>query len=307
MTITTSQILSSVYGFAVADALGVPVEFKPRSVRVKDPVAEMREYGTFRQPKGTWSDDTSMTIAGFDALKKGLDYQLVMEAYQAWADNAEYTATDKVFDIGNATGMALNRFGMGYSPLKCGGTDVRSNGNGSLMRILPAVFYCAKHMSDASLADRLDIIHKFSCLTHAHDISLIGCGIYACIAWRMLEKPDLDSVYAGLREAEAFYADWAHFSRYARIFRPDFAQLPYSAIESSGYVVTTLDAALWCLLNSETYADCVLKAVNLGEDTDTVAAIAGGLAGLLYGQEGIPADWLDALLKKDLIARCCQM
>lgn len=303
--ITKEQIRASLFGFAVADALGVPVEFSTRSARQLKPVTGMMGYGTFYKPIGTWSDDTSMTLATMDSMKHGLDFEDIMRRFLAWANDAKYTAGDETFDIGVATNIALSRFQHGTPALDCGGTDEHSNGNGSLMRILPGVFFAARHMPDAPLGEKLEIIHKLSALTHAHEMSQIACGIYACVAWRLLEDGSRESIFRGLDDARGFYENWADFPRFERIFREDFAQLPMDEIISSGFVVTTLEAALWCLLNAVTFADCALTAVNLGQDTDTIAAIACGLAGLLFGYNGIPTEWLDVLLRKDLIEAMC--
>lgn len=303
------KVKGAIFGVAVGDALGVPVEFQSRTRLKGKPVTGMREYGSHYQPAGTWSDDTAMTLAALDVLNHGLDYEEIMAAFAEWEQNAAYTAGGCVFDMGIACFRALQRYRGGLPALACGGTGERDNGNGSLMRILPAALYCADRMDGASVSEKIAVIHNISSLTHAHDRSRIGCGIYAFVVWRLLEEPSVSSALQGLRDAKAYYEsrseyaeDWKHYSR---IMRDDFARLEEDEIFSSGYVVHTLEAALWCLLNTGTYGECVLKAVNLGGDTDTTAVVAGGLAGLLYGYEGIPAEWLGALKKADDIESLC--
>ena len=353
------QILGGILGLAVADAVGVPVEFQSRESLRKNPVTDMRGYGTYNQPPGTWSDDTSLTLCLLDNLaKKGLyaedefdepqpDYTDIMRRFVSWIDEGKYTPHGKVFDVGIATRKALHRFRNGNNPLKCGGTSEQDNGNGSLMRILPMALYfpiidrlyhgggpggCREMYAFLSL-----YIHPVSSLTHAHKRSQIACGIYATIVRILLDKtyqtamrihnPDCrcgDEVYkpmrlkkaihTGLKEAKACYKilddendryldELKHFDR---IFKKDFASLPEKEIKSSGYVVDTLEAALWCLLNTDNYKDCVLKSVNLGEDTDTVAAVAGSLAGMYYGVEGITKEWLNQLVRRDYIENLCE-
>jgi ADP-ribosylglycohydrolase len=122
----------------------------------------------------------------------------------------------------------------------------------------------------------------------------------------LLNDSSKSTIELALRRAEIHLREYGELSHYGRIFEPDFANIPKNGIKSSGYVVDTLEAALWCLLTTDSYRECVLKAVNLGEDTDTIAAIAGGLAGALYGYEAIPGEWLDKLLRREYIEQLCE-
>lgn len=157
------------------------------------------------------------------------------------------------------------------------------------------------------MVQKLALIDDISCLTHGHRRSQVGCEIYSFLIWALLNEPRKDTVQKGLNAAKTWYEanPEAETAAYARLFAPDFAALPEQEIRSSGYVVYTLEAAVWCVLNSNSFEECVLKAVNLGEDTDTVGAVAGSLASLIYGQESIPADWLEILKKKDEIVKLC--
>lgn len=305
-----SSLKSAMLGHAVADAMGVPVEFESRETLKKDPVTGYRGYGSHSVPAGTWSDDTSMNLASLDSLSWGLDYGDMLERFCRWKNQAAYTATDEVFDMGISTVEALRRFERGTTPLECGGTGEHDNGNGSLMRIIPAVFYCKYRMTNAALPEKLTVIHNISALTHAHPRSKIACGIYAFVLWALLDTGDKTAIANGLRLAEAFYRNEPEFQqefpRYKRTFQMADTLPLEETIRSGGYVVDTLEAALWCLLTTENYRDCVLKAVNLGRDTDTVAAVAGGLAGVLYGAEDIPEEWLDGLIRREAIEKLCK-
>jgi len=295
-----------ILGLAVGDALGVPVEFERRESLKKNPVTSMREFGTWEQPIGTWSDDTSMTIAAMDSIarRKRMDYQDIMENFLRWYEREEFTATGERFDIGNTTHAAIVRFSRRIlPPVKCGSTEENSNGNGSLMRILPATLYLYGTRGKIS-ADELKIIHDFSALTHGHQISKIACGIYSLIAAQILNGKNISDAFAlGMNDAKIFYGFDDEFKHFARLCDENFAALPEEEISSSGYVLATLEAALWCLLNADDYKSAVLAAVNLGRDTDTTGAVAGGLAGLLYGAENIPGDWLAVLKRRDYLEK----
>lgn len=305
--LTNANVKSALLGLAVGDALGVPVEFYSRPELKKKPVTGMRSYGTWNQPIGTWSDDTSMTIAAMESIArlKKFDANDIMKNFVRWLKENEFNANDNTFDCGNTSGAAINNFIAGDPPSACGLNDIRSNGNGSLMRIFPAVFFAYKKA--ATIDDALAIVHELSALTHAHEYSLMGCGIYYFVAAQILDgnKNLSDAVNTGLKQAKDFYAAQDKFAEgmkvYERLFSDDFAVLPEDEIKSYGYVVPTLEAALWCLLNTDNYKSAVLTAVNLGKDTDTVGAIAGGMAGLFYGIDQIPAAWLDVLKKREYL------
>ena len=307
-----NKILGGIIGLCVADALGVPVEFTNRESLKGNPVTDMRGYGTYNQPPGTWSDDTSMTLCLLDSLKNGLDYADIMRKFLLWIKKAEYSPHGKVFDVGITTRSALARFASGTEPLECGGISERDNGNGSLMRILPLAFYlCSSYGNNfADNDEAFRIIHDVSSLTHAHKRSHIACGIYLSVAVSLFDAADLKSeAYSGIRDAKKWYGCKDEYidelKHYNRIFDDDFMDLPKEAIKSGGYVVDTLESALWCLLNTDSYESCVLKAVNLGGDTDTVAAVAGGLAGICYGYEAIPQKWLGQIARLEYIKELC--
>lgn len=294
-------------GLATADALGVPVEFEFRESLKSDPVINMRSFGSWNQPAGTWSDDTSLTIAAMESISrlKEIDYRDVMENFLKWYERDAFTATGERFDIGNTTRAAIVRFSRKIlPPTKCGSTEENSNGNGSLMRILPATLYLYAKGSGQLNADALKIIHEFSALTHGHIISKMACGIYSLIAAQILNGRNLSEAFSiGIADAKNFYGADETFKKFSRLCDENFAALPEDKISSSGYVLDTLEAALWCLLNTDNYKSLALKAVNLGGDTDTVGAVAGGLAGIYYGAESIPAEWLATLKRRDYLEK----
>lgn len=293
-------------GLATGDALGVPVEFESRKTLQRDPVTGMRSDGSWGQPAGTWSDDTSLTIAAMDSIiRRGkIDYKDIMENFLRWYEREEFTATGERFDIGNTTRSGIVRFSRRLlPPIKCGATDKTANGNGSLMRILPATLYLYGTRGKIG-GDELKVIHDFSSMTHGHIISCMACGIYSLIAAQILSgRNSVEAFEHGMNDAKTFYGSNEAFGNFARLCAEDFAALPEDKISAAGYVVSTLEAALWCLLNTNDYKTLALKAVNLGEDTDTTGAVAGGLAGIVYGAASIPEEWLATLKRRDYLER----
>ena len=308
----TSKIKAVMIGHAVGDALGVPVEFCKREQRKKQPVTDMMGYGTYPVPAGAWSDDTSMSIAALDSFAGGcLDFDGIMDNFIMWLSQDEYTPTGETFDVGHTCLCAIrNRMKNKDLPAtQCGQGGEYANGNGSLMRIHPFVLYAYFVMPHETGDDHslwMTLIRYASLLTHAHDRSVMACYIYGYILTSLLKEPTRESLAAGIQFAGEDLNHLHEFEHYARLFAPDFAALPEEEIKSSGYVVDTLEAAVWCLLTTDSYRDCVLKAVNLGGDTDTVAAVAGGLAGALYGYEGIPQAWRETLIKREWIEEMCE-
>ncbi|OKH17254.1 ADP-ribosylglycohydrolase family protein [[Limnothrix rosea] IAM M-220] len=305
--VTATQIQGGLMGLCVGDALGVPVEFSTRAERRNDPVISMRGYGTYHQPPGTWSDDSSLTFCLAEAIAEvGLGDELpehLGRKMGLWLQQAYWTPHGETFDVGNTTAAAIRKMLDGVSPLEAGGSDERSNGNGSLMRILPLAFFA----ETLSYEELLDLAHNVSSLTHRHPRSLVACGIYLSIAIELVDNRGVETAYRrGTKRAQDFYENSIYrneLEHYEEVLLGSLEKLSTDEIESDGYVVNALEAALWCLLRHDNYADTVLAAVNLGEDTDTTAAIAGGLAGIYYGLEDIPKKWLDTIHKKDEILK----
>ena len=300
------KIKSVILGHAVGDALGVPVEFASREELKDSPVETMEGYGTYPYRVGTWSDDTSMSLAALDSLASGkVDWNEIMCNFRKWLESDEYTSTGETFDAGRTCVKAIVNYAVnGVEATKSGGTDEHSNGNGSLMRMNP---FALMAMYNRKIhCNWEDFIDNASSLTHAHERSKLACKIYTLILFRLLDVPRKDSVNFALGWADCRYDENPEYAHYKRLFSPNFDKLPISEIKSTGYVVDTLEAAIWCLMTTDNYKDCVLKAVNLGDDTDTIAAVAGGLAGALYGYESIPKEWLDVLARREYIEEICK-
>ena len=300
--------MDGIMGVIVGDALGCPVEFMERRELKDNPVRDMREYGTFNLPKGSFTDDGSMTLATLASIreKQDIDLKDIMDRFSRWYDQGEYTPFGNAFDIGGGTESAILRYKRGYGIKECGGKTEHDNGNGSLMRIMPVCLYCYEKKPDDKEA--LELIHLVSGLTHNHMRAKIACGLYYfCVKAVLDGKGGLkDRLQEGLDAGFAFYesdiSNRVELSYYGRL--RDLGELSRTEekeIRSSGYVVDTIEAAFWSLITTGSYKECGLKAVNLGEDTDTVAAIAGGIAGLYYGYEGIPEEWRSVIQRRDWI------
>ena len=278
------KLYHAIFGLAIGDALGVPYEFEKRGTfKCKDMIG----YGSHNQPEGTWSDDTSMTLATLKSIKDNngkIVIDDIRKNFLLWINEGKFTANGNVFDVGHATLKAL----MEGKPQ----TGEYSNGNGSLMRILPLAF------TDCSD----DEIREVSAITHGHWISKEACVIYVHVARRLLAGEEIHDIIPTLKYDKPF-------DRLSYIDK-----LRESEIRSTGYVVDTLEAALWILSHEEKveggtiahwYDEDVLKAVNLGDDTDTVAAVTGGLSAIInhLGYDG-HRKWFDKLKNKQLILSC---
>lgn len=295
-------------GVTIGDALGVPVEFISRGRLALDPVQDMRAFGSHHQPAGTWSDDSSLTLCLAEMLCEEYDLKRLAGYFINWKAYAYWTAHSQVFDIGIATSAAIYELGRGVDPVLAGGNTEDSNGNGSLMRILPLLL----HIKDLPIEERFRHVQEVSSLTHRHIRSVIACFIYLEYALQLLYGRDKQEGLSLMRTSVNDFLKTrnicpeAELNKFHRILEnpiQGYELVPLSdcvedEIYSSGYVLHTLEASIWCLLDTEDYASAVLKAVNLGNDTDTTAAVTGGLAGLLYGYENIPQHWLAVLARR---------
>ena len=291
-------MLGALWGSVVGDALGVPVEFTDRDARRLDSVVSMRGGGVWRQPPGTWSDDSSLLLCSAESLLDGFDPDDMGRKFVDWLQGKRWTPWGEVFDIGSTTRRALGEVARGVAAELAGGITEGSNGNGSLMRIIPV----ALHSTSLPVAGMLERIHRASAITHRHPRSQMACGLFSLVAQHLLrgESP-VCAWEASANEFRGQYgaAEWAaERARFDAILEADLADLPESEIKSDGYVLHTLAASMWCLLNTESYSEAVLRAVNLGGDADRTGCVTGGLAGLSYGYSSIPEEWIATLARR---------
>jgi ADP-ribosyl-[dinitrogen reductase] hydrolase len=296
----SEEIKSALFGVAVGDALGVPVEFNSRQTISKNPVTDMIGYGTYNLPAGTWSDDSSLTFCLAEALTKDFDLNTIGQNFVKWYHENYWTPHGNVFDIGIATRQAISRLSQGEKPELAGGFDESDNGNGSLMRILPLLF----NLLDKPINERYNITKQVSSITHGHIRSVIACFYYLEFAKQIFEGKDKFEIYKNLQtEVSNHLTNLAinpnEIALFDRLLKSEIHKLDEDEIQSSGYVLHTLEASIWSLLTTDNYKGAVLKAVNLGSDTDTTGAVTGGLAGLLYGLDNIPKNWLQQIARYD--------
>lgn len=298
------NVLGGTFGFCIGDALGVPVEFSTREERLSDPVNEMRAYGVYYQPFGTWSDDSSLMLCLMENLTEGYSLKQICMKFIKYLMEGYWTPYGKMFDIGNATKAAIVNMKIEVDPVQCGGRSESDNGNGSLMRILPLAYYTRNWTN----REQLRIIDDVSSLTHAHRRSVLACIIYVKFAGYLLSGCDKNTSYENTINfiKSQCREQYGHeFKRFIRILDKSIISLPKEQIKSSGYVVSTLEAVFWAFFNTENYQSSVFEAINLGGDTDTIAAITGGLSGIYYGLNSIPENWIQcAARKKDIYDLC---
>lgn len=295
-------------GVSIGDALGVPVEFKSREELRQNPVKDMIGYGTYNQPPGTWSDDSSLTFCLASSLVNGYDLKDIAIRFTKWFYQALWTPHGKVFDIGMHTKDSI----MELNYLIKNGQDERlrelytdnemANGNGGLMRISPLIFLTR----GLGINKKFELIREVCALTHGHIRTAIACLIYLLIAEYIIEGDNKKSAYLRAKNDVRAFLNRKEIAKkeieiFVRILDLNIGEFEEEDIKSSGYVIHSLEASLWCLLRYDNYEETVLKAVNLGHDTDTTAAIVGGLAGLLYTTEAIPERWINQLAKKEKI------
>lgn len=297
---------NGIIGLAIGDAIGVPIEFVNRKILLQKPVTQMLEYGSHKVPKGCWSDDTSMTLTTMDSIinKKNIDVNDIADRFLKWFRNAEYTATGQVFDIGRTTLQALAKYELKIDIVnKCGENTEFSNGNGSLMRILPIAYYCFyKHLNNKEI---VKIVSDISSITHRHQLSILGCYIYVRFAIELLKGKSRKVAYRNIKKLD--YTDFPEevVNKYERILKKNISKYGLEEIKSTGYVVDTLEATLWVFMNTKTYNEAIIGAINLGDDTDTIGACVGGLAGIYYGIDNIKSEWKQNILKYDYIIDLC--
>lgn len=303
-----NKVRDAFLGLAIGDALGVPFELVKREELERDPVTDMMGNKAHNKPPGTWSDDASMTFCTAESLLDGFDIERMGKLYLSWFDEGYWSADGKAFGSGGTTRAALKKVREGHLSEGAGRTDPESNGNGSLMRILPLAFYMDRLR--ISHFESWNFIKRASAITHGHSFAQLACFYYVDFAMKLLMGKSKECAYmeneallTAIIIYEKYGIDSKEMKAFDRLIKSDISKLPSSEIRSGSYVVDSLEAAIWCLMTSNSYKETVLKAVNLGGDSDSTAAIAGGLAGILYGLDDVPETWMKKLARKDDIER----
>jgi ADP-ribosyl-[dinitrogen reductase] hydrolase len=283
-------------GLAAGDAVGTTVEFKPRGSFA--PLTGMAGGGPFSLRPGEWTDDTSMALCLATSLVRTGRFDPVdqMERYCRWREDGYLSSNGRCFDIGNTTSDALDRFGRTGQPV-AGSTDSWAAGNGSIMRLAPVPMF---YHETPKLA--VEYAAESSHTTHAADECVGACRLFAGILLRALAGCDKEEILAA--EAGTFVGA----EKVVAIARGEYRTKGREAIRGSGYVVESLEAALWCFHHTGTFEEAILEAANLGDDADTTAAVCGQVAGAHYGADAIPADWLQKLaLRQQIVDLAMQL
>lgn len=294
-------------GIAIGDALGVPYEFLGREEMEKNPARDMVGFKTHNQPAGTWSDDSSLTFCLAEALVDGYSLKKVAANFIKWRNECYWAARNNVFDIGITTTRAISRLekiliNNTLDDLKFLKYEAEEydNGNGSLMRILPLVY----EIKGKSIKNQFDIVWENSALTHRHIRAAMSCMIYLKLAEYLIDGFEKVEAYQLVRTDIMHLWDEMSFSplekeHFARVIQDDIRNADKAKIKSGGYVIETLEATLWSFLNTDSYEDAVLTAINFGHDTDTTGAVTGGIAGLCYGMKEIPEYWIVSIARME--------
>lgn len=276
-------------GLATGDALGAPVEGAPRGSFA--PLTDMVGQGPYGLPRGTWTDDTSLALCLGESLVEmgGFDPADQMRRYLRWLDDGYMSCATAGFGIGFTTMDALEAFRETGDPFS-GPTDPQTAGNGCIMRYAPVALY---YFPDRELIQQYG--PESSRTTHGAEECLDACRLMGDVLFGALSGDTKDEILFG-KVPELVGSPAIH-----EMARGGYAAKSADEIRGSGYVVESLEAALWCFLRTESFGDAVLAAVNLGHDTDTTGAICGQIAGAFYGESGIPSEWLGRLEKREMV------
>lgn len=303
---TSYLLFQCVTAVALGDALGVPYQCHKRQDLLENPINTMVGHKENDVPAGTWSDDTSLTIASLVSLTQGYNLHDLMMRYSQWYHFGDYTPFGMTFGVGKTTGEAIRRFDAGIQPELCGGTSEMDNGNGALMRMMPLAFYILTSSKGYRFNDQVvKLIHDYTATTHRHPRSLIASGILTNVIIRLVYNPNKYAMLRAVKESLDYYRQQAAFAdevdHFYQLEDPHFLRQPSNHIKSSPYVVDTLNSVFWCLMNSEQYYVAVTRAVNLGNDADTIGSITSMLASLLFAPVNFPQDWLNQLKGRNQI------
>lgn len=288
---------NAILGFIIGDAMGMPVEFKSRYTLMHDPITKMTDNDYDDIPKGAWTDDTAMTLATMDSITQTgtIDKFDLIERFTEWIKNGKYTASNKVFDIGLSTARAIAKYELEKNPDTCGGLEYNDNGNGSLMRMLPVAYYC--YINKLNDDEIIQAVRDASKVTHAHDVSIMGCYIYVRYIIFLLTHKDKYASYNMIKCLDYSMFNEIARNEYNRLLTENIQNIDIDNIDSGGYVKSTLESVIWTILNCENFKQSIIGAISLGGDTDTIAAITGSIAGIIYNE--VPEEWLNEIYNLD--------
>lgn len=293
-----NKIKGMLFGIAIGDALGVPAEFMSRAHLRQNPIENFNSNHFNIENRGVWSDDSSLTFCLAETIIEGFSIELLGQKIKAWFQENYWAPKDVAFEIGIATHNAIDRLEKGVSATESGENGEYSNGNGSLMRVAPLAFY----LLNESIEQRFQIIKSVSSVTHGHIRSVISCFFYVELLQNLLHSTDKFEAFENAQNTVRDYINSTSCNNdekalFLRLFYDKIQDYEEDEIFSSAYVIHTLEASIWCFLNTNNYESAVLKAVNLGHDSDTTGSVTGALAGIFYGNESIKKEFKEKVVR----------
>ena len=285
-----------ILGIAVGDAMGVPLVGTDRNALISNPVTSMLPFTDFGE--GVWSQPTSLALAvGNTVLKYGIEDLFIMNSLVD-VYNYKYSIHKDLFPLGKTTSEAVHKYMDGVEPNKCGGINLNNNGSGALLMMGPIAYY--SYLNKLSSSDVLKNVRKVCSLTHNHEISVIACYLYTMYLYYLLIGKDKHSALELLSELDLSNFRNEYVELFSSILKTCLRDVFMDTIKTTGYVVSTLEAALFVLLNSDNYSQAILGAINLGGETSTVASVVGCMASILYPGD-IPDSWINKLQGTNII------
>ena len=295
------RVKEGIIGCAIGDALGTITKNQDRDYLLDHPVLKMTPCIKKGLPKGSWGDSTSLMLATTYAItKKGINYDYIAENCVSWFTSNKFCSVSESFGIGKSTLKSLVRFTQREKPAyECGENSINDNGNSSLKLMLPLVFYLTAKKETKEKV--YEIIKKVCSITHRHELSICACYIYVHYIMFILNGNNKFAAIKKLKSVDFSMFSNATLQYYSRILVGNIYELDIDEIKSSSFVVDTLESVLWCFLKSDNFKDCLIATTNIGGDTSTIGALAGSIAGIYYGTNNIPKDWIDNVRKKEYL------
>lgn len=302
----TKPVHAALFGLAIGDALGVPVEFKKRDELKERRVQDFEGYQTHNQPPGTFSDDSSLTFCLAESLCQGYDLNDMGQRFVKWFFEGYWTAGGEVFGVGKSTEDSITRLRDGVSPMQSGNYADDCYGNGSLMRVLPLLFY----IKDFDIEERYKIIKEVACITHGSVRTILACFYYLEFGLELLNGQNKLHAYLKTMHRVNAFINGKNFpagdvALFYSLLNSVIVMRSIDTIDSNHFAHVTIQAAVFCLMSTNSYEEAVLMAVNLGDDTDTTASVTGALAGLYYGFDAIPVKWRNEIKRSNDINDLC--
>ena len=295
------RVKEGIIGSAIGDALGTTTKGQAREYLLEHPVLKMTPCIKKGIPKGAWGDSTSLMVATTYAItKRGLDYDYIAENCVSWFTSNRFCSVGESFGIGQTTLKSLIRFTQRQkSATECGEGLIKDNGNSALKMVLPLAYY---FFANKETKENVYTAIKNVCsITHRHEISICACYIYVHYAMFLLNG---NNKFAAIKKLKTL--DYSMFSNntleyFSRILVGNLSELDIDEINSTSFVVDTLESILWCFIKSDNYKDCIIATTNIGDDTSSIGGLTGALAGIYYGTNKIPKDWYDNVRRKDYL------